>query len=66
MKLPTYFQNVDPQALEMIVEYIYNPESLCITEDNVQVIYIYTLLSSANRHLLLDKWTLSIEAALQA
>ncbi|XP_048481880.1 kelch-like protein 3 isoform X1 [Plutella xylostella] len=31
-------QNVDPQALEMIVEYIYNPESLCITEDNVQAL----------------------------
>ncbi|XP_060804819.1 kelch-like protein 3 [Amyelois transitella] len=29
-------QNVEPSALETIVEYIYTPESLVITEDNVQ------------------------------
>ncbi|XP_037876269.1 ring canal kelch homolog isoform X2 [Bombyx mori] len=29
-------QNVEPQALEAIIEYIYKPDSLVITEDNVQ------------------------------
>ncbi|VVC96571.1 unnamed protein product, partial [Leptidea sinapis] len=29
-------QNVEPQALEAIIEYVYNPDSLVITEDNVQ------------------------------
>ncbi|XP_047032051.1 ring canal kelch homolog isoform X2 [Helicoverpa zea] len=29
-------QNVEPQALETIVEYVYAPESLVISEDNVQ------------------------------
>ncbi|CAH2042994.1 unnamed protein product, partial [Iphiclides podalirius] len=29
-------QNVEPHALEAIVEYIYDPESLVITEENVQ------------------------------
>ncbi|CAG4944706.1 unnamed protein product [Parnassius apollo] len=29
-------QNVEPHALQAIVEYIYNPDSLVITEDNVQ------------------------------
>ncbi|XP_053610720.1 ring canal kelch homolog isoform X2 [Plodia interpunctella] len=29
-------QNVEPEALETIVEYIYSPDSLVITEDNVQ------------------------------
>ena len=31
------FQNVEPQALEAIIEYVYTPDSLVITEDNVQV-----------------------------
>ncbi|KAI8439046.1 hypothetical protein MSG28_012918 [Choristoneura fumiferana] len=29
-------QNVEPEALQAIVDYIYNPDSLVITEDNVQ------------------------------
>ncbi|XP_022834396.1 kelch-like protein 17 [Spodoptera litura] len=29
-------QNVEPQALEAIIEYIYCPDSLVVTEDNVQ------------------------------
>ncbi|XP_045500577.1 ring canal kelch homolog isoform X2 [Colias croceus] len=29
-------QNVEPSALEAIIEYVYNPDSLVITEDNVQ------------------------------
>ncbi|KPJ12814.1 Ring canal kelch-like [Papilio machaon] len=29
-------QNVEPHALEAIIEYVYNPNSLVITEDNVQ------------------------------
>lgn len=28
---------MEPTALEAIIEYIYNPESLVITEENVQV-----------------------------
>ncbi|KAJ0174907.1 hypothetical protein K1T71_010015 [Dendrolimus kikuchii] len=36
-------QNVEPQALEAIVEYVYAPESLAITEENVQ-----SLLSAAS------------------
>ncbi|KAL0870830.1 hypothetical protein ABMA27_004676 [Loxostege sticticalis] len=36
-------QNIEPQALEAIIEYIYTPESLVITEDNVQ-----SLLSGAS------------------
>ncbi|XP_028156357.1 kelch-like protein 3 isoform X2 [Ostrinia furnacalis] len=36
-------QNIDPEALEAIIEYIYTPESLVITEDNVQ-----SLLSGAS------------------
>ncbi|XP_068617524.1 ring canal kelch homolog isoform X2 [Battus philenor] len=36
-------QNVEPHALEAIVEYVYNPESLLITEENVQ-----SLLSAAS------------------
>lgn len=31
------FQDVEPRALEAIVDYVYNPDSLVITEDNVQV-----------------------------
>ncbi|XP_072945232.1 ring canal kelch homolog [Epargyreus clarus] len=31
-------QNVEPQALEAIIEYVYNPDSLVITEDNVQAL----------------------------
>ncbi|XP_045537241.1 ring canal kelch homolog [Papilio machaon] len=29
-------QNVEPHALDAIIEYVYNPNSLVITEDNVQ------------------------------
>ncbi|CAH0755531.1 unnamed protein product [Diatraea saccharalis] len=29
-------QNIEPEALEAIIEYVYTPESLEITEDNVQ------------------------------
>lgn len=36
-------QNVEPSALEAIVEYVYTPESLVISEDNVQ-----SLLSAAS------------------
>ncbi|CAH0720608.1 unnamed protein product, partial [Brenthis ino] len=36
-------QDVEPQALEAIVEYVYNPDSLVISEDNVQ-----SLLSAAS------------------
>ncbi|XP_037293137.1 kelch-like protein 3 [Manduca sexta] len=31
-------QNVEPAALEAIIEYMYTPESLVITEDNVQAL----------------------------
>ncbi|XP_047521897.1 ring canal kelch homolog [Pieris napi] len=31
-------QNVEPEALEAIIEYVYEPESLAITEDNVQAL----------------------------
>lgn len=37
MKPKLNLQNVEPAALEAIVEYVYTPESLVITEDNVQV-----------------------------
>ncbi|CAH2092514.1 unnamed protein product [Euphydryas editha] len=30
-------QDVEPHALEAIIDYVYNPDSLVITEDNVQV-----------------------------
>ncbi|KAJ8712016.1 hypothetical protein PYW07_004858 [Mythimna separata] len=36
-------QNVEPEALEAIIEYVYTPDSLVITEENVQ-----SLLSAAS------------------
>ncbi|CAH2210838.1 jg23188, partial [Pararge aegeria aegeria] len=34
-------QDVEPQALEAIIDYVYDPDSLVITEDNVQVGYCW-------------------------